>query len=227
MLRALPRTCPLPLTHAHVHTVTLYIAPTLLHVAAGVDPAKAGTANLAMDGRSILSLEHLYLSEDEAVARDGRAIFVEMERDRAVVTQGHKYIKKDSYQLDNHTSCRHRRTTIVRVERDEPLYPSADDENQLYDLVSDPSEQVNIAEDAGADQVLRKMQSHLDCHVNATALGSPEQFLACGHLGPVGGARSLAGAGSRRGWSTAPARARPTAPVGLIASLVLILIQTL
>ena len=193
----------------------------MLHLVAGVDPAKSGTANLAMDGRSILSLEYLYSSEDEAVARDGRAIFVEMQRDRAVMTQSHKYIKRDLDQFDNHTSCR-RRTEIARVVDEELLYPSAQDQNQLYNLLSDPREQVNIAGDAGAHQVLRKMQAYLECHVNATALGSPARFLACGHSGLLGQPRGRAGAESRRGWSKAPTVARPT--MAILSSLVCVCI---
>ena len=122
---------------------------------------------------------------------------------------------------DTHQLC-------AAVVDDKPLnhlYPSAEDETQLYNLLSDPMEQDNTAEDVQAGEVLRRLQSYLECHVNATAFGSPALYLACDNIRPGEETRSRAGAESRRGWSNAPARPRST--LVSIASLVFTLFYTL
>ena len=104
-----------------------------------------------MDGRSLLSMPR-YVSKEDALRGDRRALFVEVAKDRAVITQGFKYIASELEPLgdanngNEKMSCRHDNKVAGRMEA---MYPAAKQTKQLYDLVLDPSEQTNIATSAG------------------------------------------------------------------------------
>jgi arylsulfatase A-like enzyme len=128
------------------------LAPTIFDVA-GVDPSSEYT----LDGRSFAPL----ITGSGEYQRD--SLFLEITTERAVVTDdGYKYIAvryppEIQQQVDDGYAYQHRGRPVTHegarygADTDFPAYFEQD---QLYDLVADPSEQNNLANDsAHADRL--------------------------------------------------------------------------
>ena len=64
--------------------------------------------------------------------------------------------------------------------RAEKTYPHASTRYQLYDLVTDPTEQVNVFDDAAYADAQQELLQLLACHATATALGATPAYQTCG-----------------------------------------------
>lgn len=81
-------------TRYHNVVSNIDLAPTMLHLATGVVP----NSSLPIDGRSFMDMS-LYTSEAEARLLDKRAVFVELAKDRTVITQELKYFGIGKFRL--------------------------------------------------------------------------------------------------------------------------------
>lgn len=139
---------------AEIHTAVsnLDIASTLLS-SIGV-----GTTPFATDGESWWSLATTGVMPTPLMAR-GECIVSEIESDRMVVCGSHKYMSRYNISAEDCAVC--------------SMYPASNDTEQLYDLQSDPNEQVNILLNGSVGWILTGLRSYLSCHDIDTRLDSP------------------------------------------------------
>ena len=143
------------------------LAPTFLHLASGHE---LNTNEDQMDGRSLLT--------EVASQNDGqdRTLFMELNKDRAVVTTKFKYIRRG---LEEYSATGANKCQDPGIANQANPYPFKSDATQLYDLTSDNSEQSNVAASAAHSQTVSDMSTALECHVDRTRIGSVDFVRDC------------------------------------------------
>lgn len=148
------------------------LAPTILELAAGntaSDYNSDGTSLLSIDpataSTALGSDNTLSFIDDSDVAdwSPARAVFVEDDKDRAVITQRYKYV---AYSLETCASDDTSGNVGVR----------------LYDLHEDPTESVNVAGQQAYAVVKKRLQRLLRCHLLATVVDGTDTTEVCDQI---------------------------------------------
>lgn len=151
-------------------TQNVDILPSILELV-GVDTASSN--GNPMDGTSWLT------NSEINNASSTRALFFQNNQDRFVVRNKMKLlsvVRGTDYLSGN--GCGYSGTSADT--RAEKTYPHASTRYQLYDLVTDPTEQVNVFDDAAYADAQQELLQLLACHATATALGATPAYQTCG-----------------------------------------------
>jgi len=106
------------------------------------------------------NLEHQG-TETPPVYQSKRSVVVELNRDRAVISERFKLISKNS----NTAAARGGAARTIAS------YPNYNDTEQLYDLLLDPSERTNLIDNINYADVATALRQQLDCHRRVTSMG--------------------------------------------------------
>ena len=135
------------------------IAPTFVELATG---AAVDSAASSMDGHSFAGLAKAATTGGAALTTTRHA-FIEINKDRAIVTPKYKYIKRAVETGGG--GCGRAATSGPDPSTSYPAYNSAE---QLYDLTTDATEQKNIASDAAFQDTVKAMRLEIECHLKDT-----------------------------------------------------------
>ena len=185
---------------AHVNDLVsnIDIAPSFLQLATGAAPATHSAAS-ALDGNSFVGLATAATAGGAALTTT-RHNFIEINKDRAIVTSRFKYIRVAVEAGGG--GCGKGSTSGPDPSTSYPGYGTAE---QLYDLSVDATEQTNVAADATYVDDVKALRLEMDCHLKDTdiTLAAPTyKDCSTGAVVSGGGGGDMGGGASTGGSTT-------------------------